>query len=199
MLQIVGLIVLASVVSSAELTQKDIDNLPTTTGLSEGQRKRVWLENLRAEERTYLATQTMRIGTPETKAAFRAEEREKQRIREAYGLTEELVTLVIVEAWQKEWPDPEGKALDKAIAELPGPTRKKQPKQPEPKPRQRDAEDTHIWRRWTDSTGKHKVLAIFRGVASGKVTLEKSDGSKVTLPLERLSEADQKWVRGLMR
>jgi hypothetical protein len=51
------------------------------------------------------------------------------------------------------------------------------------------------WRTWTDSTGKYKTEAKFGGVAFDKVTLIKRDGSKVQLPLAKLSDEDQKWIK----
>ena len=50
------------------------------------------------------------------------------------------------------------------------------------------------FRTWTDSTGKHKTEARFRGILNGMVRLEKVDGKDTTLPLERLSDADREWV-----
>lgn len=52
-------------------------------------------------------------------------------------------------------------------------------------------------REWSDSTGKYKVQAEFAGLKEGVVELEKSDGSKISVPLERLSAADQAHVRTL--
>ena len=48
------------------------------------------------------------------------------------------------------------------------------------------------FRTWADSTGKFKVKAKFVEVTDGKVALEREDGSHVSIPLERLSEADRK-------
>jgi len=50
-------------------------------------------------------------------------------------------------------------------------------------------------RTWTDASGQHKVEARFRGVSDGKVQLRKSDGKDLVLPLEKLSSADQEWIR----
>ena len=45
---------------------------------------------------------------------------------------------------------------------------------------------------WTDSTGLYKIEARFLELKDGKVTLEKEDGSTKTLPLDKLSEDDQR-------
>jgi hypothetical protein len=50
-------------------------------------------------------------------------------------------------------------------------------------------------RTWTDSTGQHRVMAVFGGVAFGKVILRKADGTTRSVPIERLSEEDQEWIR----
>ncbi len=52
-------------------------------------------------------------------------------------------------------------------------------------------------RTWTDSTGKFTVQAKFVGLSDGKVTLEREDGTQITLPLEKLSAADQKVVAAM--
>jgi len=44
---------------------------------------------------------------------------------------------------------------------------------------------------WTDATGKYKTEAEFVSLADGQVTLRKTNGKQVTLPLERLSKEDQ--------
>ena len=52
-------------------------------------------------------------------------------------------------------------------------------------------------RTWTDSTGKHKTRAELISVKDGKVALRKENGKTVTLKLERLSDADQKYLADL--
>lgn len=52
-------------------------------------------------------------------------------------------------------------------------------------------------RTWTDSTGKHKVNAKLIAQTDKEITLEKPDGSKVTLPLDKLSQADRDFLRTL--
>ena len=46
-------------------------------------------------------------------------------------------------------------------------------------------------RTWTDSTGKHTVEAAFVDLKDGKVRLKKEDGKIITIPIERLSDADR--------
>jgi len=49
-------------------------------------------------------------------------------------------------------------------------------------------------RRWTDNTGTFHVEAVLMSFDDSSVTLKKRDGSHVTVPLERLSEVDRKYV-----
>ena len=48
---------------------------------------------------------------------------------------------------------------------------------------------------WTDSTGKHTVEATLASRTSTQVTLLRDDGKEVTLSIDKLSIADQKWLR----
>ena len=50
-------------------------------------------------------------------------------------------------------------------------------------------------RPWTDSSGAYRVEAEFVDEAGGTVRLRRSDGRIVSLPLERLSAADQTYIR----
>jgi len=52
-----------------------------------------------------------------------------------------------------------------------------------------------IGREWTDSTGVFKVQAELIDVSGDVVHLRKTDGSVVAVPIDRLSVADQKFVR----
>ena len=51
------------------------------------------------------------------------------------------------------------------------------------------------WRTWTDMTGGFSVEAEFGGYSAGVVTLKKPDGETVKVPMDRLSEGDQAWIR----
>ena len=62
-----------------------------------------------------------------------------------------------------------------------------------------DKKEPNAFRTWLDSTEKFTIEAKFFSYANGKVTLEKKDGSKVILPIERLSVRDQKNVNELRR
>jgi len=50
-------------------------------------------------------------------------------------------------------------------------------------------------RTWTDATGKFKQKARFVALDGDKLTLETEDGKKLTMNLEKLSEADQAMAR----
>jgi mono/diheme cytochrome c family protein len=50
-------------------------------------------------------------------------------------------------------------------------------------------------REWNDTSGKFRTEADFVASRNGKVILEKTDGSIITIPLEKLSEEDQAYVR----
>ncbi len=50
-------------------------------------------------------------------------------------------------------------------------------------------------RTWTDPSTGRTVRAEFLSYAFGKVKLRKEDGSVITVPMERLSDEDQKWIQ----
>ena len=54
------------------------------------------------------------------------------------------------------------------------------------------------FRVWTDITGKFKTEAALVGFHDGTVRLRKEDGSFVSLPIKKLSQADQDCVRQQM-
>ncbi len=54
-------------------------------------------------------------------------------------------------------------------------------------------------RKWTSNDGKYSVQAEFLKLSRGKVHLRRQDGKEITVPLERLSDADRAWVRTTMR
>ncbi len=50
-------------------------------------------------------------------------------------------------------------------------------------------------REWNDATFKHTTLAALFDVGPNSVVLEKSDGTKITVPLEKLSASDRNYVK----
>jgi thiol-disulfide isomerase/thioredoxin len=50
-------------------------------------------------------------------------------------------------------------------------------------------------RTWTDKTGKFKVSGELIEVQDGKALLRRADGKEIKVPLERLSDADQEFVK----
>jgi formylglycine-generating enzyme required for sulfatase activity len=53
----------------------------------------------------------------------------------------------------------------------------------------------HQLRTWTDSTGKHSIQAEFVDLKDGKVRLRKQDGTEIAIAIDKLSDADRKFVR----
>jgi hypothetical protein len=47
---------------------------------------------------------------------------------------------------------------------------------------------------WTDRTGKHRQKAAFQAVSDGVVQLQRPDGKTISVPVEKLSVADQRYV-----
>jgi hypothetical protein len=52
-------------------------------------------------------------------------------------------------------------------------------------------------RTWTDASGGFKTKATYKGIAGGNVSLLKTTGETITIPFERLSADDQKWVKAV--
>jgi hypothetical protein len=54
--------------------------------------------------------------------------------------------------------------------------------------------DRSALRTWTDRSGKFQIRAKYLATEGEKVKLEKADGTVLTVPLDRLSEEDQKFL-----
>jgi hypothetical protein len=63
----------------------------------------------------------------------------------------------------------------------------------------RNASVASSLRQWTDQTGKFSVNAKLLGVKADKVAIEKTDGSKVFIPLGKLADADQAYIKQAIR
>ena len=57
-----------------------------------------------------------------------------------------------------------------------------------------EKEKLAVLRVWTDRTGRHQVQAKYLGLESGKVRLQKTDGTVISVPISTLSEADQRFI-----
>ncbi|MCA9123032.1 MAG: hypothetical protein H6822_01420 [Planctomycetaceae bacterium] len=64
-----------------------------------------------------------------------------------------------------------------------------QPQKPTPL-----ASTTPVLRTWSDATGKFKVEATFVKVADGKVTIRRTGGREVEVPIAKLSAEDQRFI-----
>lgn len=53
------------------------------------------------------------------------------------------------------------------------------------------------YRTWTDRSGKHQTKAAFVSEKDGTVTLKKSQGEIIAIPLDLLSDADRKYVAAM--
>ncbi len=56
---------------------------------------------------------------------------------------------------------------------------------------------SNVVREWVDSTGRFKIMAKLLSESNGKVELEKEDGRVISLPVNKLGEADQKYLADL--
>lgn len=54
-------------------------------------------------------------------------------------------------------------------------------------------------RGWSDRSGKFKVTAAAIGLTETEITLRKPDMSELTVKIEKLSDADQKFIKGLQK
>ncbi len=50
-------------------------------------------------------------------------------------------------------------------------------------------------REWVDISGKHKIQAEYLKTEDGKAKLRRPDGKKVSIPINRLSEADRRFIQ----
>ncbi len=52
------------------------------------------------------------------------------------------------------------------------------------------------FRTWKDASGAHEIKAELVGVAGGKVTLKRENGTTLVMPLTSLSKEDQTFLNG---
>ncbi|MGO9112464.1 MAG: trypsin-like peptidase domain-containing protein [Thermoguttaceae bacterium] len=61
-------------------------------------------------------------------------------------------------------------------------------------PKDQTGADRAELRNWSDSTGTYHIQARFRGIKDGKLSLERSDGKVIAIPVEKLSDADRRFI-----
>ncbi len=59
--------------------------------------------------------------------------------------------------------------------------------------------DARELRRWSDATGKYSVEATFVELRDGNVRIRRKSGRVISVPIDRLSKADQRYVRDLLK
>jgi hypothetical protein len=57
------------------------------------------------------------------------------------------------------------------------------------------AHATHQPRTWRDRSGRFSIVATFQSASGGQVKLKREDGSVLSVPLEKLSEADVAYIK----
>lgn len=60
-------------------------------------------------------------------------------------------------------------------------------------------EDGKLNRHWTDATGEHQIDAVFEEYSKGIAQLRKPDGKIINVSLDKLSEADGRFIRSVKR
>jgi len=80
-------------------------------------------------------------------------------------------------------------AVPTATAKPPAPTTDTTP------PDEAPAEPSENVRTWTDATGQFRVEAELIEIKDGMVTLKRTDGNVATVPVAKLSQADQDYLR----
>jgi hypothetical protein len=68
----------------------------------------------------------------------------------------------------------------------------------QPKPQPKKAREFEV-RLWKDATGKFSIEAKLSGLSGGVVKLKKADGSVISVPVEKLSEADRAYLEELKK
>jgi hypothetical protein len=104
----------------------------------------------------------------------------------------ELVRINLGRKYNKNFPTLEETAKDKDDPKEETTDKDKKPdtpNKPSPEKPKRD-----VMRVWTDSTGRFQIEAKLVGVEGGKAKLAKPDGSVIQVPIDKLSEADRKFI-----
>ncbi len=90
-------------------------------------------------------------------------------------------------------PPPPPPAASEPKAPAADPSKIDPPKEPKEKSPP-NADSCLGFRQWTSKNGKFKVRARLHGVGDGQAKLEKEDGKVISVPISKLSEADQRFI-----
>lgn len=151
-------------------------------GLSMAHRKRFWFERAQIDERLFEVrdaaySEGKQNDHPIVVAAEKKAKRDNRLLLIRYGISADQAGELIAEGLDNAWPLLDGDSLQQAIDALPEPMR-----EPE-------------YRTWSDASGEHQTEAEFAGYINGTVKLRRKDGRYIELPMEKLSESDQQWIR----
>ena len=106
-------------------------------------------------------------------------------------------TLAVTQEADDDKPDAEDAAAESKAAKAAKAKADEKRKADEIAARRKKAEEARApkFREWTDASGNFHRSAKFRGLAKKIVKLELEDGSVISIPLEKLSDEDQKYIR----
>jgi hypothetical protein len=105
-----------------------------------------------------------------------------------------LLRLELTATYHKEFPTIEETAKEVAADEADTTERTEGGDSTAAKEPAGGSSDRSAMRTWTDTSGTFHVKAKFRGVKDGKVQLEREGGQVISVPITKLSEADQKFI-----
>lgn len=108
----------------------------------------------------------------------------------------DMVRIKLKERFQKDFPTLEETAQEPDPDESEEPEKKAGEGKAAATASTEPAEEVEraVLRIWTDRSGRHQIQAKYRGTEDGKVKLERADGTVLSVPLEKLSEADQRFL-----
>lgn len=143
---------------------------------------------------------TLGLGAAGASAARDAAEKAKQQsVSEQPAAEQQEQQLrddlpAVPEAAAEPEVSPDISAIPPAISDAPAP----EPVIEQPQANQADQPQHREMRTWSDASGKFSVTARLKSVRSGSAKLVKEDGSEISVPIDRLSEDDQAYIKDQM-
>lgn len=101
-------------------------------------------------------------------------------------------------SFEEHASDAQREAVAKAMGEEPA-TRKMEEENPFVVEEESQDDDGKGQRTWADASGRFKIEAEFDAMDGTTVVLKKADGTKLRIPKDKLSEADQKLIDKLLK